>query len=87
MYEIRLPQGGAAVFLDREVGLVVAVVAVVTRDVASTEDISGQLAEAKIQDICLSIHSSSCPSEVHMRATRWLVRCSGPKRRRHAPRF
>ena len=45
MYEIRLPQGGAAVFLDPEDGLVVAVVA---RDVASMEDISAQLAEANV---------------------------------------
>lgn len=45
MYEIRLPQGGAAVFLDPEDGLVVAVV---TRDRASMEDISAQLAEANV---------------------------------------
>lgn len=45
MYEIRLPQGGAAMFLDPEDGLVVAVA---TRDVSSMEDISAQLAEANI---------------------------------------
>jgi len=45
MYEIRLPQGGAAMFLDPEDGLVVAVA---TRDVASMEEISAQLAQANI---------------------------------------
>lgn len=45
MYEIKLPQGGAAVFLDPEDGLVVAVAA---RDVASMQDISAQLAETNI---------------------------------------
>src|SRR5680860_125301 len=45
MYEIKLPQGGAAMFLDPEDGLVVAVA---TRDVASMQDLSTQLAEANI---------------------------------------
>lgn len=45
MYEIRLPQGGAAIFLDAEDGFVVAVA---TRDVASMEDISAQLAVANL---------------------------------------
>lgn len=48
------PQGGG-VFLDPEDGLAVAVV---TRDVASTEDISGQLAEATIQAVSFSIFMS-----------------------------
>ena len=45
MYEIKVPQGGVAMFLDPQDGLVVTVA---TRDVASMQDISAQLAETSI---------------------------------------
>jgi hypothetical protein len=45
MFEVRLPQGGATVFFDTEDGLVFTVA---TRDAASMQDISAQLAETNV---------------------------------------